>query len=1160
MKLLFCRLPLVVALCSAFGTAGAADEPAPHNGEQPSTWLLRTVGPNMGAHLLHWQVPAEQPAQLQLKNAALQGLPPALGSWLAGLPITGRVPLLHTDPRWLEVSPVNDPVLLADHKVLLVPRPRYVAVLSGNGPSEQGAQPCLVEHRPGVTAQQYLQACGGSEAASTVDHVWVAQPDGSVVDFGIQPWNALETAEVGVGAWVWAPSRTSGVNSNTSGNLARFLATQLPYEQQAPQSMTGAVLTSEQATLAGSIGQNRVTSNDWGETGYLQTPSARMSGAGSIRTQLSRVWPYTRLTVMLQPLEWLEGGFRYTSVANRLYGPSIAGDQSLKDKSIDLKLRLKAESAHLPEVAVGLRDLGGTGLFASEYLVASKRWGGLDASLGLGWGNLGARGNVRNPFSALFGGGFDQRVGNTVGTGGTLNVNDLFHGPTALFGGVQWQPHGSAWSFKAEIDGNHYQNEPRNNNQSVRTPFNFGAVYRYGSAADLSFGLERGNRAMVGLTLHGQLDDIFTPKVLDVAPPAPNPHRSTEDNVFSAVEHVSGWRVRGSSVASTRWAIHIETDSALYMQQRLDRVLAVLQARVPATVRHFDLTLYERGLPLTQLAVDRAAWAQQQTMALPPSAQVSAVQYGAADALANGPAVRSSGSWFEWSPSYSQSLGGPDGFLLYQLGVQASAEYRFTPDTWLVGNVNARLFDNYDKFVYDGPGNDVLPRVRTKVREYVTTSRLTVPNLQLTHVGQAAPGHYYSLYGGLLETMYGGVGGEWLYRPYRSSWAVGVDANAVRQRGFRQDFAFQDYTVATGHATLYWDTGWNDVHAKVMVGKYLASDVGATLDVKRTFKNGVAIGAWATKTNVSAADFGEGSFDKGIYVTVPFDAMLPISTAGVANVTWNPLTRDGGARLNRKYSLFDLTQQSSLRAWQWRAAEPEKRRNAFDNQYVLRDEPEHPLSDSWQTTQNLGQQVAGLDGRAWWLAGGAVLASSLLDKPADRWVQKHNTGTWLKAGDLANASTYALIAGAGLATMGLGGQEASTIGGTAWRAAAYTLGANMALRYAVGRARPNEGRGSSSFEGFKVSAFKSGFASNHTAVAFALATPFAQQYGMPWLYGVAGAGALGRIQKREHWLSDTLAGGLLGYGVATLLGQQQKSSSDPQLRVGLNTIQAEWKY
>ena len=40
---------------------------------------------------------------------------------------------------------------------------------------------------------------------------------------------------------------------------------------------------------------------------------------------------------------------------------------------------------------------------------------------------------------------------------------------------------------------------------------------------------------------------------------------------------------------------------------------------------------------------------------------------------------------------------------------------------------------------------------------------------------------------------------------------------------------------------------------------YLAGDVGATLNVERVFKNGVSMGAWATKTNVSSAQFGEGT-------------------------------------------------------------------------------------------------------------------------------------------------------------------------------------------------------------------------------------------------------------------------------------------------------------
>ena len=46
-------------------------------------------------------------------------------------------------------------------------------------------------------------------------------------------------------------------------------------------------------------------------------------------------------------------------------------------------------------MAVGARDIGGTGLFDAEYLVASKAWGPFDFTLGLGWGYLGTSGNVK---------------------------------------------------------------------------------------------------------------------------------------------------------------------------------------------------------------------------------------------------------------------------------------------------------------------------------------------------------------------------------------------------------------------------------------------------------------------------------------------------------------------------------------------------------------------------------------------------------------------------------------------------------------------------------------------------------------------------------------------------------------------------------------------
>jgi hypothetical protein len=232
--------------------------------------------------------------------------------------------------------------------------------------------------------------------------------------------------------------------------------------------------------------------------------------------------------------------------------------------------------------------------------------------------------------------------------------------------------------------------------------------------------------------------------------------------------------------------------------------------------------------------------------------------------------------------------------------------------------LHARLVDNFDKFKYTAPSS--LPRVRTYQREYVTSRRVTVPYLQWTHMSRLTEDQFFMAYAGLLEPMFGGAGAEWMWRPAGSPLSLSVDVNRVRQRAFEQDFAFRDYEVTTGHATMRWNTGWQGVVLAASAGQYLAGDRGVTLDISRTFSNGVAMGAFATKTNVSAQAFGEGTFDKGVYMSIPFDVLLAKSTNGYANLVWKPLTRDGGAKLLRSPTLYGATQIRDSEAFRYQPA------------------------------------------------------------------------------------------------------------------------------------------------------------------------------------------------------------------------------------------------
>ena len=107
-----------------------------------------------------------------------------------------------------------------------------------------------------------------------------------------------------------------------------------------------------------------------------------------------------------------------------------------------------------------------------------------------------------------------------------------------------------------------------------------------------------------------------------------------------------------------------------------------------------------------------------------------------------------------------------------------------------------------------------------------------------------------------------------------------------------------DYKTNTGFLSLYYASPFYNYDFAIHIGKYLARDTGATIEVRRTFDNGFSVGAFATFTNVSAADFGEGSFDKGLYFKIPFDSFLPNNQRGSYSAFIRSLQRDGGQKLD----------------------------------------------------------------------------------------------------------------------------------------------------------------------------------------------------------------------------------------------------------------------
>ncbi len=202
--------------------------------------------------------------------------------------------------------------------------------------------------------------------------------------------------------------------------------------------------------------------------------------------------------------------------------------------------------------------------------------------------------------------------------------------------------------------------------------------------------------------------------------------------------------------------------------------------------------------------------------------------------------------------------------------------------------------------------NPDVAHVRSDVGLYAAEGTTSIQRLSVEHIANPAKGVYTRMTAGHLESMYSGVSGEVLYHPYSGALAAGIDVSLVKQRDYDQLFSMRDYETVTGHVNLYYVNEKYDITTKISFGRYLAKDWGSTFDISRQFNNGIRIGAWATYTDMSDSDFGQGNFDKGLYVSVPFDFFWYRQSREKARVRLKRLGKNGGQKIEHATNLFDI--------------------------------------------------------------------------------------------------------------------------------------------------------------------------------------------------------------------------------------------------------------
>ena len=262
---------------------------------------------------------------------------------------------------------------------------------------------------------------------------------------------------------------------------------------------------------------------------------------------------------------------------------------------------------------------------------------------------------------------------------------------------------------------------------------------------------------------------------------------------------------------------------------------------------------------------------------------------------------------FDVRPALRSHIGGPDALYLYQVWVAFTASAELYRGVLFDSTFGKNVISTLDEITLDSDSQ--LPHVRSDLKLYSQQGKdSNIVRLQTEYLFQPAEDIFARVSAGLFEQMFGGVSGEIMYRPYGSRLALSVDVNRVRQRDYDQRLDFLNYEVTTGHLNVYYKIPFMGLLGEIHAGQFLAGDRGAQFAILREFDSGIAVGAWATFTNVSAEEFGEGSFDKGLYMRIPFEAFLATSSLRGGSLSFRPLTRDGGQLLLMQHRLYGIVE------------------------------------------------------------------------------------------------------------------------------------------------------------------------------------------------------------------------------------------------------------
>ncbi len=643
--------------------------------------------------------------------------------------------------------------------------------------------------------------------------------------------------------------------------------------------------------------------SNWGSTGLMEIPTARVMKKHTFRLGIDQVSPYRYYYGTISPIESLEINGRIVQILG--VAGFTSGDDygDYKDKAIDFKYQAIKESKYLPAFSVGIMDPHGTRLYASQYLSFSKQIYPFDFTVGYGNGRFG-----RKPLSSE----------------GEIWKLEIMSDPVTwmkdsqLFWGVQFSP-SKEYSFMAEFNPIQYHNQTQDParrkyfDTPVPSQYNFGARWKPIKDAEVGVSYQRGDKVGVHYSIPFEIGKPLVPIFNTEYIEAKDYKGGDWLKRIEIALLFSGLGDIGIKVDRKTLYIGMSNSTYFYNMKALLIALKKIGPIIPEEIEDVIIILRENDLPVLSFHAKRFDIIDYIDGRLTTGEffHLSKFETEHLSVPKFTRTMKESDLAFGYKPHFSLYLNDPTGFFKGMLGALGWAGYKIWDGGMVVGGIG--FFPLSDISTKNEPLSNP---VRSDYVNYLDT--LVFDKFLFQQMNRFEPQIYSKLAFGILELEYAGLDLEIAKPFFDGRLLAGLSTSIVKKRDPDNPLQLKKNDPKEHYSTSFVNTKINFPESEsalaIKYGKFLAGDVGTRVTVSKSI-NGVEFSVFYSFTDTSVFPpedtVNRGYHDKGFEFKIPLRFLSGKDTKTVFPHKLSPWTRDVAQDIDHFTPLFDFIDRNT---------------------------------------------------------------------------------------------------------------------------------------------------------------------------------------------------------------------------------------------------------